>query len=167
MNVRDEIVRRHLKGHSYGQIARALKLSRSTIGGHLRRWRIATNQAPKPPRKNGWTDEQIDTLFQMHLQGHSTAVVGIAVGKSSESVRKQGHRLGLSWADRVPRSQRAFVLPALSEKQAEVEQRRGDDRLVYALALAFQRGDHLPANTRQQMTSEASTSATNNVCEAA
>lgn len=33
------------------------------------------------------------------------------------------------------------------EREIEMKQREADQRFVYALALAFQRGDHLPTST--------------------
>lgn len=39
MDTRTEVVRLHLEGQSYNQIAKRLKITRGTVGGHLKRWR--------------------------------------------------------------------------------------------------------------------------------
>lgn len=144
-NTRDEVVSRHLKGMTHGQIAATLGISRGTVGGHLWRWRRGPTPRAKPL---GFSEAQNATIRKLHAEGKASAEVGEAVGKSSECVRKQGRRLGLCWRDRRRRAL-TFTLPNLNEKQADAAQRENDARLVRALALAFMRGDHLPLATRE------------------
>lgn len=140
-DTRQKVVERHLKGHTNGQIANALGLSRGTVGGHLYRWRQSLLRKPVVQPKPHWTDEEKAALFLMHKAGHTSAEVGAALGKSSEAVRKQGKRQGLSWADRCPRSALTYTVPALTDAQIEENQRENDVRFMRALALAYQRGE--------------------------
>lgn len=139
---REQVLALQKRGLSYTQIANALGISRGTVGGHISRSRSGV-----PAGR--WSSEQIDALMRMHGEGATSRQIGAVVKKKADAVRKQGIRLGLSWVDRVPRSGLAFTVPALTEKQTEEAQREGDERLVRALALSFQRGDHLPQAMRE------------------
>ena len=145
ISTRQKVVRLHLKGQTNGQIAAALSLSRGTVGGHLKRWR---RERAMHGQGVWWTDEKLATVCRMHAEGKTSAECGEAVGRSSEAVRKRGRALGLSWIDRMPGANTNITAPSLNEKQAEEALRQGDARLVRALALAIQRGDHLPQTAR-------------------
>lgn len=146
-DTREEVVSRHLKGMTNGQIAAALGLSRGTVGGHLYRWRRGPTPTPKT-KPCGFSEAQDAMIRKLHSEGLASAEVGDAVGKSSEAVRKRGRALGLCWKDRQRRTGLTFTIPSLNEKQVEEAQRENDARLVRALAQAFMRGDHLSSNMR-------------------
>lgn len=147
---RNEIIMARVKrGERYAEIAASLGVSRALIAGVVYRARH-----PATPRNDGgkpfWTGEQIETLRKMHRAGCVAAEIGEAVGKSSVAVRHQGKRLGLKWTA-TKRKNKSWH-PKIGESEAVTEKklRDGDARLLRALALAFKRGDHLPAASHPQ-----------------
>jgi hypothetical protein len=83
----------------------------------------------------------------MKRLGFSPAEIGEKLGRTEKTVRERARALGIPWQKDLGLSELANKYPDGFNKDRETEarQRAADERFVYALALAFQRGDHLPA----------------------
>lgn len=93
--------------------------------------------------KNVFTEEQKATVRQMRLDGLSASLIAKSVGRSEASIRHLVRRLGMIGVGGVKKYHRNSR-PALPCKD-DWEQRVADKAFVRALAQAFVRGDHLPA----------------------
>lgn len=136
-NHRNEIVRRHLEGKSYNQIARALGISRGTVGGHLARWRLEESTvAPVKP----FTEVEDRILVRRYKRGDSMGVICNDLGRFSNEIEVRLSELKMS--DRLidERSDREFR----PDIHIVHSQRDADRMFVRAIAQAIQRGDHRP-----------------------
>lgn len=142
MDIREQIVALHLKGMTYGQIRYATGLSRGTIGGHLARWRVA--EGCEQTRVGGrlWTASEDADLVQMFMAGATKPAIAKTLGRTPKaidsrlSVLKQDGGLTRAGEAERPGYDKAYLR----------SMREADARFVRAMALAFQRGDHLPAH---------------------
>lgn len=141
MSIRDEVVKRHLAGKSYSQIANALGVSRGTVGGHLARWR--ETGGGDEPRENGkpWTAQDIKTLSQKYMAGAALGQIAVSLGRSVRAIEIRLSAMRLEGDIGCRRE----ITPDYLEAHLRAKQKRDDDRFFHALCLAFQRGDHLPA----------------------
>lgn len=62
----DEIIRRRERGHTYGQIAFALRLSRNAVAGALRRAGLCEDGPPRPPSR---PQEFVDAVAALRAEG--------------------------------------------------------------------------------------------------
>lgn len=134
---RNEIVRRHIEGKSHNQIAKALGISRGTVGGHLARWRIESSDKPtsKP-----WTEVEDRILLRRYRRGDTMGVICNDLGRFASEVEVRISELKMSDRlidDRADREFRPDVHIVHSQREA--------DRLfVRAIAQSMMRGEHLP-----------------------
>lgn len=138
-STRDTVVALHLEGLTYGQIRYATGLSRGTIGGHLARWRAASGD--EDARVNGrvWTEGEDDDLRRMFAAGALIASIADALGRTPRAIHNRLSilRTGDALSPRKP------VDDWQADKSYARQMREADARFLKALALAFQRGDHL------------------------
>lgn len=144
MDIRDQIVALHQKGLTYGQIKYATGLSRGTIGGHLARWRAANGEETASVRGRLWTAGEDDDLRQMFAAGAPVDTICKTLGRTPKAVNT---RICILRRDEKL-TPRRISDDCPSDKAQRRVMREADDRFVHALALAFQRGDHLPMMAR-------------------
>lgn len=99
-----------------------------------------------------------DMVIRLHVEGKTNGQIRIATGlsrgtigghidrwrKSQRTIRNnQTHQLKPYAPAMVERSMPTFD----RDREAEIRQREGDQKLVLALARAIWRGDHLPEGT--------------------
>lgn len=134
---RDDIVRRHLEGKSYNQIAKALGISRGTVGGHLARWRI---EAGNKPAAKPWTEAEDRILLRRYRRGDSMGTICNDLGRFASEVEVRISELKMS--DRLidDRNDREFR----PDVHVVHSQREADRLFVRAIAQAMRRGEHLP-----------------------
>jgi hypothetical protein len=85
----------------------------------------------------------------MKKLGFSPKEIGEKLDRSEWSIRDRAADLGTPWRKELGTS---ILMNSTAngfdhERDAEAKQRAGDARLVRALALAIQAGEHLPAGT--------------------
>ncbi len=99
--------------------------------------------------RNFFTSVQDNTLRKMKKLGFTAAEIGEKLGRTEWVVRERARSLNIAWQKDLGRSVlvNQYANGFDKEREAEVKQREADQRFVYALALAFQRGDHLPTST--------------------
>ncbi len=141
MSIRDEVVKRHLAGKSYSQIATALGVSRGTVGGHLARWR--ESGGGDDPRENGkpWTARDMKILRDKYMAGAALGQIAVALGRSVRAIEIRLSAMRVEGEIGFRRG----ATPDYLEAHLRAKQKRDDDRFFHALCLAFERGDHLPA----------------------
>lgn len=144
LDIREQIVGLHLKGLSYAQIRNATGLSRGTIGGHLMRWRRDDGIGPAKVNERPWTSGEERDLVEMYDSGAAIESIAVKLDRSPIAIDK---RVSLMRAEERMIRKRHCDHYSI-EKQEAARQRADDARFVHALALAFQRGDHLPAMAR-------------------
>lgn len=99
--------------------------------------------------RDWYTSVQDNTLRKMKRMGFSAAEIADKLDRTEGSVRERASILGMPWQKEAGTS----VLASRSqvdlgaERMAEIRHRQSDSRFVRLLALAIQRGDHLPAGT--------------------
>jgi hypothetical protein len=83
----------------------------------------------------------------MKKLGFSPKEIGEKLDRSEWSIRDRAADLGTPWRKELGTSilMNSTANGLDHERDAEAKQRQGDARLVRALALAIQAGDHLPA----------------------
>lgn len=134
---RNEIVRRHLEGKSYNQIARALGITRGTVGGHLARWRLESNDKPASKPFSAVEDR---VLLRRYRRGDSMGVICNDLGRFASEVEVRISELKMSDRlidDRADREFRPDVHVVQSQREA-------DRMFVRAIAQSMMRGEHLP-----------------------
>ena len=96
--------------------------------------------------RNFFTSVQDNTLRKMKKLGFTAAEIGEKLGRTEWVVRERARSLNIAWQKDLGRSVlvNQYANGFDKEREAEAKQREADQRFVYALALAFQRGDHLP-----------------------
>ena len=96
-----------------------------------------------------FTSVQDNTLRKMKRLGFTPAEIGEKLGRNEKVIRDRAEQLGTPWRKEPGTSvlMNATANGLDHERDAEAKQRQGDARLVRALALAIQAGDHLPAGT--------------------
>jgi hypothetical protein len=97
--------------------------------------------------RDWFTSVQDNTLRKMKRLGFTPAEIGEKLGRTEYTVRERARTMGIPWQKDPGSSVLVNSTPTGFDKDRETEarQRAADKRFVYALALAFQRGDHLPA----------------------
>ena len=97
--------------------------------------------------RNFFTSVQDNTLRKMKKLGFTAAEIGEKLGRTEWVVRERARSLNIAWQKDLGRSVlvNQYANGFDKERETETKQREADQRFVYALALAFQRGDHLPA----------------------
>lgn len=101
------------------------------------------------------TESERNALLTMHRAGMTWQQAGIASGRSRTTLKRFARNHGFTWAHEERQAPRYQIkgTSQLMQKQtdmseplrADMLQREADRRFVRALAMAFQRGDHLPA----------------------
>ena len=97
--------------------------------------------------RDWYTSVQDNTLRKMKRLGFTPEEIGEKIGRTPWSIRERADVLGTPWR-KEPGTSIIVNAPANGldhERDAEAKQRQGDARLVRALALAIQAGEHLPA----------------------
>ena len=96
--------------------------------------------------RNFFTSVQDNTLRKMKKLGFTAAEIGEKLGRTEWVVRERARSLNIAWQKDLGRSVlvNQYANGFDKDREAEAKQREADQRFVYALALAFQRGDHLP-----------------------
>lgn len=96
--------------------------------------------------RNFFTSVQDNTLRKMKKLGFTAAEIGEKLGRTEWVVRERARSLNIPWQKDLGRSVlvNQYANGFDKDRDAEAKQREADQRFVYALALAFQRGDHLP-----------------------
>ncbi len=99
--------------------------------------------------RNFFTSVQDNTLRKMKKLGFTAAEIGEKLGRTEWVVRERARSLNIAWQKDLGRSVlvNQYANGFDKERETETKQREADQRFVYALALAFQRGDHLPTPT--------------------
>lgn len=135
-------------GKSYQEVADIMGVTKGVVGGLIKRYRerISQKRPVGATTEIGWTGAQNATLREMHSKGHTVSEIAAEVGKNYEATRHQGRRLGLTWANNAPKT-KGYSADGRKDEMRESEQRKADQAFIRAMALAFQRGDHLPAGT--------------------
>lgn len=88
-------------------------------------------------------------IRRMHGEGRQIREIAEAVGLDYEATRGRGRRMGLKWKGAEPRPTTPIgEYYNHTDSVRETLQRAADARLLASLAMAFQRGDHLPAMQR-------------------
>ena len=82
----------------------------------------------------------------MKKLGFTAAEIGEKLGRTEWVVRERARFLNIAWQKDLGRSVlvNQYANGFDKDRDAKAKQREADQRFVYALALAFQRGDHLP-----------------------
>ena len=99
--------------------------------------------------RNHFTSVQDNTIRKMKKLGFTAKEIGEKLDRSEWSIRDRAADLGTPWRKELGTS---ILMNSTAngfdhERDAEAKQRLGDARLVRALALAIQAGEHLPAGT--------------------
>ena len=96
--------------------------------------------------RNFFTSVQDNTLRKMKKMGFTPSEIGEKLGRTEYVIRERARTLNIAWHKDLGRSvlMNEYASGFDKEREAEARQRAADERFVYALALAFQRGDHLP-----------------------
>ncbi|MFO0203817.1 MAG: hypothetical protein ACK528_11885 [Alphaproteobacteria bacterium] len=96
--------------------------------------------------RDWFTSVQDNTLRKMKRMGFTPAEIGEKLGRTEFVIRERARTLGIPWQKDLGRSDLAnqYANGFDKDREAEARQRAADERFVYALALAFKRGDHLP-----------------------
>lgn len=97
--------------------------------------------------RNWFTSVQDNTIRKMKKLGFSPKEIGKKLDRSEWSIRDRAADLGTPWRKELGTS---ILMNSTAngfdhERDAEAKQRQGDARLVRALALAIQAGEHLPS----------------------
>lgn len=91
-----------------------------------------------------FTDEQRSLVRRMRMDGKSAPVIAKALGRTEASVRHLIRRMGMvGVGGHISAVRKPLVPLAIPDETKAV--RDADRALRRALALAFRRGDHLPA----------------------
>lgn len=95
--------------------------------------------------RDWFTSVQDNTLRKMKRLGFTPVEIGEKLGRDEKVIRERARMLGVPWQKDLGRSALTSQYASGFDKDRETEarQRAADKRFVYALALAFQRGDHL------------------------
>jgi len=100
--------------------------------------------------RDWFTSVQDNTLRKMKRLGFTPAEIGEKLGRTEYTVRERARSLGIPW-QKDPGSSvlvNKYADGFDKDRETEARQRVADERFVYALALAFQRGDDLPVRKR-------------------
>jgi hypothetical protein len=97
--------------------------------------------------RNHYTSVQDNTIRKMKKRGFTPEEIGEKLGRTPWSIRSRAEDLGTPWRKEPGTSvlMNSTANGLDHERDAEAKQREGDKRLVRALALAIQAGEHLPA----------------------
>jgi hypothetical protein len=97
--------------------------------------------------RNWFSSVQDNTLRKMKRLGFTPAEIGEKLGRTEYTVRERARTMGIPWQKDLGRSDLAnqYANGFDKDRETEARQRAADERFVHSLALAFQRGDHLPA----------------------
>ena len=97
--------------------------------------------------RNHFTSVQDNTIRKMKKLGFSPKEIGEKLDRSEWSIRDRAADLGTPWRKELGTSilMNSTANGLDHERDAEAKQRQGDARLIRALALAIQAGEHLPA----------------------
>ena len=103
--------------------------------------------------RNWFTSVQDNTIRKMKRLGFSPGEIGEKLDRTEYSIRERARLLGVPWQIEPGTSglANATANGLDYERDAEAKQRQGDARLVRALALAIQAGDHLPAGVERPL----------------
>ena len=99
--------------------------------------------------RNSYTSVQDNTIRKMKKLSFTPEEIAEKLGRTPWSIRDRAEALGTPWRKEPGTS---IIMNSTAngldhERDAEAKQRQGDARLVRALALAIQAGEHLPAGT--------------------
>lgn len=84
---------------------------------------------------------QAPDVRDLYKQGLSLAEAALVLGINKEAVRARARRAGITW---VGRDECYSPFDAMSEAERVASLHKAEQRLLCALAHAFQRGEHLP-----------------------
>ena len=96
--------------------------------------------------RNFFTSVQDNTLRKMKKFGFTPVEIGEKLGRDEKVIRERARLLGVPWQKDLGASILAngYADGLDKDRQSEVRQRAADKRFIHALALSFERGDHLP-----------------------
>jgi DNA-binding NarL/FixJ family response regulator len=87
------------QGHSYTEICEQIGICRSTVPS----WRARLGLKPRAAKSEstgGWDRESVDAAIRMRREGKSTSQIGLALGRSKNSVCGLSLPSGQRWKGR-------------------------------------------------------------------
>ena len=99
--------------------------------------------------RNHFTSVQDNTIRKMKKLGFTPEEIAEKLDRTPWSIRSRAEDLGTPWRKEPGTSvlMNSTANGLDHERDAEAKQRQGDARLIRALALAIQAGQHLPGHT--------------------
>lgn len=106
------------------------------------------------PKAKDWYSTAEDVqLRRMKREGLSVVEAAHLLGRSENSLRERARRLGIAWSLEAGTSGLVTKKSTdfRAERDGEIRHRQADRAFIRALALAFLRGDHLPAGQERPL----------------